>query len=164
MRIRPADASDLEALARIYDHYVVHTAATFDLAPVGIEGRRAWLNGFADEGRHRLLVADAAEGIVGYACSQQLRRKGAYATSVETSIYLEPGVQGRGLGRGLYEALFSALASEDLHRAYAAIALPNAASIRLHERVGFSHVGTFSEVGHKLGRYWDVAWYEKHLR
>jgi phosphinothricin acetyltransferase len=164
MRIRPADASDLDALARIYDHYVLHTAATFDLAPFGAEGRRAWLDGFARNGRHRLLVADTADGVVGYACSQPLRRKGAYATSVETSIYLDPRAQGRGLGQQLYEALFGSLASEDVHRAYAAIALPNPASITLHERVGFAHVGTFSEVGHKLGRYWDVAWYEKPLR
>ena len=63
----------------------------------------------------------------------------------------------------LYERLFAALSSEDVHRAYAVMALPNAASITLHERFGFVRAAIFSEQGRKFGRYWDVAWYERHL-
>lgn len=84
-----------------------------------------------------------------------------YGTSVEVSVYLTPDAAGHGIGTRLYDALFTALATEDVHRAYAGIALPNAASVRLHERFGFAHVGTYGEVGRKFGRYWDVAWYEK---
>ncbi len=62
-----------------------------------------------------------------------------------------------------YTALFEALAGEDLHRAYAGIGIPNAASIALHERFGFARVAYFTEQGRKFGRYWDVAWYEKEL-
>lgn len=163
-RVRPAAASDLPALAAIYDHYVEHTVITFDLEPFGADGRRAWLEGFAEHGRHRLLVADEDGLAVGYACSHGFRPKGAYATSVETTIYLAPGHTGSGLGARLYGALFEQLADEDVHRAYAGITLPNPASVALHERFGFERVGLFEQVGRKHDRYWDVAWYEKRLR
>lgn len=107
--------------------------------------------------------AGPAGRILGYATSSGFRPKPAYATSVEVSVYLAPGAGGRGVGTLLYEALFRALAGEDLHRAYAGVAQPNEASVRLHERFGFRHVGTYREVGRKFGRYWDVAWYEKDL-
>ncbi len=164
IRIRSAEPSDLAALARIYDHYIVHSTITFDLEPFGTEGRRSWFEGFDLRGRHRLFVADAGSGALGYSCSHSFRPKGAYAESVETSVYLDPDWQGRGLGAQLYRALFDALASEDVHRAYAGVTLPNAASLALHQRFGFELVGTFQQVGHKHDRYWDVAWYEKALR
>ena len=126
--------------------------------------RRPWLAQFAETGRHRLFVADVDGEAVGFASSHGFRPKGAYATSVETSIYLAPGSTGRGIGARLYDALFDALAREDVHRAYAGITLPNAASTTLHERHGFARVAVFDEVGFKHGRYWSVAWYEKRLR
>jgi phosphinothricin acetyltransferase len=82
---------------------------------------------------------------------------------VETSVYLAPDAVGRGAGTRLYEKLFKALEGEDVHRAYAGIALPNPASVGLHERFGFKRAGHFTEQGRKFGRYWDVAWYEKAL-
>ncbi len=108
----------------------------------------------------------AAEGdgaLLGYATSSAFRPKAAYATSVEVTVYCAPRAAGRGVGTLLYEALFEALAGEDIHRAYAGIALPNDASVRLHTRFGFRHIGTYTEVGRKFGRYWDVAWYQKDL-
>ncbi len=163
-KIRRAEPVDLEALARIYDYYIVNTAITFDLEPFGTEGRRPWFESFGANGRHRLLVAAAGGQPVGYASSHTFRPKGAYATSVETSVYLDPDWQGRGLGARLYGALFDALAGEDVHRAYAGITLPNQASVALHQRFGFEQVGTFRQVGHKHDCYWDVSWYEKKLR
>jgi phosphinothricin acetyltransferase len=82
---------------------------------------------------------------------------------VETSIYLAPAAMGRGVGTLLYERLFEALEAEDVHRAYAGVTLPNAASIRIHERFGFEQVGVYREVGRKFGVYHDVAWFEKRL-
>jgi phosphinothricin acetyltransferase len=107
-------------------------------------------------------TADPQE-ILGYSTSSPFRTKPAYAPSVETTVYVAPDAGRRGIGTLLYTALFEALSGEDLHRAYAGIALPNEASARLHERLGFRHVGTYREVGRKFGRYWDVAWYEKPL-
>src|SRR5436305_492982 len=107
-------------------------------------------------------ISPEADGrVLGYATSSEFKDKGAYDPSVETSVYLREDAAGRGVGGLLYEALFAALANEDVHRAYAGIALPNPASIALHERFGFRKVAHFTEVGRKFGQWWDVAWYER---
>ena len=165
VQVRPGRASDLSALTDIYNHYVRETPITFDTAIFTPEERRPWLLSHPEDGPHRLMVAvdpDSQE-VLGYATSSGFRAKPAYATSVEVTVYLAPHATARGVGTRLYEALFEALAGEDLHRAYAGIAQPNEASVRLHERFGFRHVGTYRQVGRKFGRYWDVAWYEKEL-
>jgi phosphinothricin acetyltransferase len=162
--VRPCAEVDLEQLNEIYNHYVATSAATFDLDPIPMDVRREWFGHYASTGPHRLLVAVDGEDVLGYATSSKLRPKAAYLTSVETSVYLAAGAAGRGIGTALYGALFAALASEDVHRAYAGITvLPNPASVALHERFGFRLVGTFREQGRKFGRYWDVEWYEKDL-
>ncbi|MEU9210478.1 N-acetyltransferase family protein [Streptomyces sp. NPDC048415] len=165
VQVRPGVESDLGALTDIYNHYVRETPITFDTAVFTPEERRSWLLSHPEDGPHRLMVATDADsqGILGYATSSAFRPKPAYATSVEVTVYVAPDTGGRGIGTLLYQALFEALASEDLHRAYAGIAQPNEASVRLHERLGFRHIGTYREVGRKFGRYWDVAWYEKEL-
>jgi len=128
------------------------------------EARRAWFEGFSECGPHRLLVAETGSGLVGYASSSRFRPKPAYHTSVETTIYLDPDHLGQGLGARLYGALLEALGAEPgVHRAYGGVALPNPASIALHEAFGFRLVGTFREVGHKFGKFWDVSWYEKDI-
>ncbi|MFE0103290.1 GNAT family N-acetyltransferase [Streptomyces sp. NPDC059009] len=172
VQVRPGAEGDLEALTDIYNHYVRETAVTFDTAAFLPEERRPWLLSHPKDGPHRLLVAQerkcdilgsAPGAVLGYATSSPFRPKPAYSTSVEVSVYCAPEAAGRGIGTLLYKALFEALATEDLHRAYAGIAQPNEPSVRLHERFGFRHVGTYEEVGRKFGRYWDVAWYERRL-
>ncbi|MGX1909239.1 N-acetyltransferase family protein [Streptomyces phaeochromogenes] len=165
VQVRPGVESDLDALTDIYNHYVRETPITFDTATFTPVERRPWLLSHPEDGPHRLMVATAGDSqqILGYATSSAFRPKPAYETSVEVTIYLAPDAGGRGIGTLLYKALFGALADEDLHRAYAGIAQPNEASVRLHERFGFRYVGTYREVGRKFGRYWDVAWYEKEL-
>jgi phosphinothricin acetyltransferase len=162
-RIRPAIADDHAAITDLYNHYVVRTPITFDVEPYALQARRPWFEQFADGGRYRLLVAEGAEGILGYACTLRYRPKAAYETSVETSVYLRPDATGQGLGALLYGALFAALRGEDVHRALAGITLPNPASVALHRRFGFRSVGVYSHVGRKFGRYWDVEWFEKEL-
>lgn len=170
--VRPGAEGDLTALTDLYNQYVRETAITFDTTALTPEERRPWLLSHPVDGPYRLMVATAAtatgnfeqsERILGYATSSPFRAKPAYATSVETTVYVAPDAGGRGIGTLLYTALFEALAGEDLHRAYAGIAQPNEASTRLHQRFGFRHTGTYREVGRKFGRYWDVAWYEKEL-
>ena len=152
---------DLEAISGIYDHYVRTTAISFDLEPPTTAWRREWFERFGDRGRHRLLVARDGGEAIGYAASVPYRPREAYRASVETSVYVSPTHLGRGVGSVLYGALLSELEREDVHRAYAGIAMSNPASVGLHERCGFRRAGYFTEQGRKFGRYWDVVWFER---
>jgi phosphinothricin acetyltransferase len=163
LEIRAARSEDLERINEIYNQYVHETHYTFDVMPMSMEARLEWFSHYAQHGRHRLLVAQAADEVVGFASSSRFRPKQAYETSIEVSIYLAPEAVGRGAGSKLYEGLFRSVQDEDVHRAYAGIALPNPASIALHERFGFKRAAHFTEQGRKFGRFWDVAWYEKPL-
>lgn len=158
--VRPLEPRDHRAIVALYNHYIEHTPITFDLEPYTEESRAPWFAQF-DGDRWRCLVAEQAGTVIGYACSGQFRTKAAYASSVETSVYLHPDACGRGAGSALYEALFEVLEGTGVHRAYAGITQPNDASMRLHQRLGFKPCGTFREVGYKFDRYWDVAWLEK---
>lgn len=161
--VRRAERRDLARITAIYNHYVETTPITFDVKPYLEAEREPWLAQFGPRGRHQLFVAERAGRVIGYAGSMPYRPKAAYETSVELTIYLAPEERARGVGPRLYDALFAALRGEDVHRALAGITLPNDASVRLHERLGFARVGVYSEVGRKLGRYWDVGWWEKRL-
>jgi phosphinothricin acetyltransferase len=161
--IRTGRLEDLEALTGIYNHYVRETAITFDIDELSPAERRPWFEQFGETGPYRLVVAEKRGRVVGYAGSTRFRPKAAYITSVETTVYLDPGETGRGIGTRLYAALFDGLRGEDLHRAYAGITHPNPASIALHLGFDFRSIGFYGEVGRKLGRYWDVEWFEKRL-
>jgi len=161
--IRAASADDVPRLTEIYNHYVVHSHATFDIEPVTVEQRREWLSHYGHTGPHRLFVAEDDGVVYGFASSSPHRARAAYATTVETSVYCDPKRVGRGMGSMLYARLFDELAGEDLHRALAGITLPNDASVAIHQRYGFAKIGEYSEVGRKFGRFWNVAWFEKPL-
>ena len=161
--IRHATLPDLEAINRVSNHYIETTHYTFDVEPFSSAQRREWFADFSDTGRYQLFVAHRDGAFVGFAHSRPLRAKSAYETSVETTVYLDPNARGTGAGTLLYQALFEALRSEDVHRAYAGLALPNPASVALHLRFGFRDVGTYEEVGRKFERYWSVCWYELAL-
>jgi phosphinothricin acetyltransferase len=159
--IRPAVRSDLARLTEIYNYYVVHTPVTFDVERYTVERRESWFAQFGATGRYRLLVAEENEVVIGYAGTTRFRPKAAYETTVETTIYCDQNVTGRGIGRRLYAALFDAVRGEDIHRFVAGYALPNPATAVIHERFGFKVVGVFSENGRKFGKYWDVCWVER---
>ncbi|MGA7913282.1 MAG: N-acetyltransferase family protein [Candidatus Dormiibacterota bacterium] len=161
--VRAATLEDLERINDIANQYIKETHYNFELEPMTMETRAEWFTHYADHGRHRVLVGMSDDRIIGFASSGRYRPKHGYDTSVETSIYLAPEAVGRGAGSKLYAALFKSLEHEDIHRAYAGIALPNPASIALHERFGFKRVAHFTEQGRKFDRYWDVAWYEKAM-
>ena len=162
--IRPVQQSDLPALLDIYNYYVVNTPITFDLEPRTLAQRQEWLDGFAATGKYRCFVAARGGKPIGWSCSAKFKEKAAYATSIETSIYLSPDEGGKGLGRSLYQTLFDALAGEDIHRAFGGVTQPNEASVGVHKALGFEHIGTYREIGRKFGKYWDVALYLKALR
>ncbi len=161
LEIRPARREDVPAINDLYNLFVADTAVTFDIEPSSLEQRLTWFEQFSETGARRLMVVENSDAVAGYAGTLQFRTKPAYRTSVEMTIYVHPEFKGRGVGSKLYEGLFDALEGEEVHRAYAGITLPNEPSVILHERAGFRHIGTYSQVGFKLGRYWDVAWYER---
>lgn len=163
IEIRPAREADVPRLMDIYNHYIRETPTTFDIDEKDAAERSRWLAQYSLTGPYRIFVAEDGGRVTGYAYSARFKERAAYATSIETSIYLAPDVTGKGIGSRLYTTLFDALAGEDVHRAYAGITQPNDASRRLHERFGFREIGIYREVGRKFGQYWDVGWYERPM-
>jgi phosphinothricin acetyltransferase len=153
---------DAEAIARIYDYYVENTVVTFEETPVSAEAMAARV---AEVQSQALpwLVAEVANRVVGYAYAGNWKGRSAYRYSVETTVYLEHGYRGRGIGRTLYAALPPILRAGGMHVAIGGVALPNEASVALHESLGFQHVGTFRQVGFKHGRWVDVAYWQLAL-
>ncbi|MEJ2088529.1 MAG: GNAT family N-acetyltransferase [Gammaproteobacteria bacterium] len=162
MNIRPALRTDLGRLTDIYNHYVINSHATFDVDPFTEPTRLPWFKQF-DGKRYQCLVAELDGALAGYAGSAKLKEKPAYQSSVEVSVYLAPDATGGRIGTRLYRALLDHLAGQDVHRAYALIAQPNDASMRLHEAYGFRQVARLNEVGRKFDRYWDVVWLERAM-
>jgi phosphinothricin acetyltransferase len=161
--LRRAEIGDVPALLDIYNYYVRETPVTFDIAPRTLEQRQTWFDGFAMTGRYQCFVAVREGGAIGWASSHAYNERAAYATTVYTSIYLAPDACGQRLGQRLYATLFEALQKEDIHRALAAITIPNEPSVRLHKAFGFEQAGLYREIGRKFDRFWDVAAYLKAL-
>jgi L-amino acid N-acyltransferase YncA len=155
--VRPVTAADAEAIARIYNHYVANTVITFEEEAVSapdMAARIAEAQGLSLP----WLVAEVEGAIVGYAYARRWRPRSAYRYSAETTIYLERGYEGRRIGTTLYSALLPLLRERGIHVAIGGVALPNDASVALHEKLGFERVATFRQVGFKHDRWVDVAY------
>jgi phosphinothricin acetyltransferase len=161
--IAASAVEDVDALLALRNHYIAHSFATFDEAPLTPAAVRDWIAGFAATGPHRLLVARDGPRLLGFCSSQAYRAHPAFARTIETSIYVAPGAGGLGVGSALYGRLFAELAGHGLHRAVVGIALPNEASVRLHARFGFRAVGVFDEYAHKNGRAISSLWMQRAM-
>ena len=160
--IRDAVLADADAIARIYNHYVLQTVVSFEEEPVTVVDMAARIEEVASVALP-WLVAEQAGQLIGYAYATKWKGRSAYRYSVETSVYLLPGYIGRGLGTALYQRLIDRLKGRGLHVAIGGIALPNDASVALHEKLGFRKVAQFPEVGFKLGRRVDVGYWHLTL-
>jgi L-amino acid N-acyltransferase YncA len=109
------------------------------------------------------LVADEGGAIVGYAYATPWKPRSAYRFSVESTVYVAPDHMGRGVGTALYRELIDALRRLGVHCTVGGIALPNSASIALHEKLGFRKIGQFVEIGRKFDRWVDVGYWELSL-
>ena len=159
--IRPAAAGDAEAIRRIYNHEVEHTTHTFDLAPRTLEDQRAWLRD--REGALGVVVAEVDGEVAGFASLSEYRPRAAYRTSVESSVYVDESVRGRGVGRRLMQELVRVAEARGFHTMMARIAGGHEASTGLHQAVGFTTVGTEREVGRKFGGWLDVVVMQRML-
>lgn len=160
--LRPVRKADLPALARIYNHFVRETVVTFDETPVTARemGRRA--REVAAAGLPWLVAVEDGT-VAGYAYASKWKGRCAYRFTVESSVYLAPGREGRGLGTRLYRALFAILRKKGVHAVIGGISLPNPASVALHEKFGMKRVARFPEVGFKFGRWVDVGYWQALL-
>jgi L-amino acid N-acyltransferase YncA len=160
--IRLASTEDAPAIARIYRPVVEATAVSFETEPPD-----------ANEMHRRVaetlmaypwLVLECDSEVVGFAYASRHRTRAAYRWSVDTSAYVDERFRRQGIGHGLYVSLFAILSAQGFANAYAGIALPNPASVALHEHVGFKAIGVFQSVGYKLGAWRDVGWWHRPLR
>lgn len=160
--IRTAMAGDAEAIARIYNHYVASTIITFEEQAVSIEEMAGRI---LEIGSAALpwLVAEQDGRIVGYAYASKWKGRCAYRFSAECTVYLDPDCVGMGYGTKLYERLFAALRERGMHAVIGGVALPNPASVALHEKLGMTKVAHFREVGFKFDKWIDVGYWEVTL-
>lgn len=156
--IRPVKISDSESICHIYNHFVSHSIVTFEEEPISIEEMKRRIR----ESSFRFpYVVLEIEGVVkGYAYATSWKPRAAYRHSVESTVYLAPGTEGKGYGFTLYTQLIEVLKQQNIHCDIGGISLPNEASIKLHEKCGFKYLGKFSEVGFKFNRWIDVGYWE----
>ncbi|MDE7166877.1 MAG: GNAT family N-acetyltransferase [Bacteroidaceae bacterium] len=166
MTIRNATIADAEAIRTIYAPYVENTAVTFEYDVPTLQEMRRRISEITLN--YPWLVAEKDGRIVGYAYAHQLRKRAAFQWSVETSIYLAQEVRGQGIGPQLYKALEAALNEKGIHNLYACIAYVSpeneyltTASVRFHERMGYSRAAHFHRCGYKFEQWFDILWMER---
>jgi phosphinothricin acetyltransferase len=159
--IRPATEEDLEPVREIYNDAILNTVATFDTVPKSPEEQRRWFGEHAP--RHPVIVAELDGIVVGWASLSRWSDRPAYDGTVEVSVYVDADHRGKKLGRALLEALVAAGRTGGFHNLVSRIVEGSDASIHLHERLGFAHVGVLREAGRKFGRLLDVTIMQKIL-
>jgi phosphinothricin acetyltransferase len=161
MLIRAARDDDFAAITAITNHYVATTAIHFAYEPIEDGALRVQWQAGAE--RYPWLVAERDGEVVGYAKAGTWRERMAYRWTVEAGLYVADRARGGGIGRALYGALLAELERRGFRSVIAGITLPNAASVRLHERLGFTPVGVFEDAGWKHGRWHAVGFWQKRL-
>jgi phosphinothricin acetyltransferase len=162
MTIRPADPErDAAACAEIYAPSVESSPISFEIVPPDAAEFTRRIEKYSKT--HQFLVAEEEGEVLGYAYACRWAERAAYDWSVEVSIYVGSGHQGRGLGRALYEELFARLRAQGFRIAVAGVTLPNPASIALHEHLGFEPIGALRDIGWKEGGWRDVGYWQLSL-
>jgi phosphinothricin acetyltransferase len=158
--VRPARESDVDAIRQIYGVMVTDTATSFEEE---VPTREEMARRMTAAPRLPWFVVEAAQRVVAFAYASQHRQRAAYRWSADCSVYVSEAHLRQGVGRLLYERLIPEVRSLGYVTLFAGIALPNAASIRLHERFNFQPVGVFRSVGFKKGQWRDVGWWALQL-
>ena len=161
-KIRCAQESDAEGILAIYAPLVRDTAISFELEPPTPAQMRTRI--VETTAKLPWLIAESGQGIDGYAYASRHRERAAYQWSVDVSVYVAEERRGKGVGSGLYIVLLGMLEDMGYYSALAGIALPNPASVGLHESMGFRPIGVYRNIGYKLGAWHDVGWWQRELR
>ena len=161
MEIRLATPADAIAIRAIYAPIVTSTPISFELEPPTVEAMVARIANLLPA--YPWLVLTDGGGVAGYAYGRPFQDRPAYRWSVETSIYIKDGRRGSGLGGTLYRSLLDVLARQGYRQALAGVALPNPASVALHQACGFRLTGVQERLGWKLGAWHDVGWFQREL-
>lgn len=158
LRVRVATGDDAAAIAAIYAPIVRDTPISFELEPPDVESmRRRVLDTLT---LRPWLVGERDGVLLGYAYAASHRERAAYQWCVETSVYIAAAARRQGVGRALYAELLPLLVRQGYVHAYAGVTLPNAASVGLHESLGFLPVGVYRHIGFKFGAWHDVGWWD----
>jgi L-amino acid N-acyltransferase YncA len=160
--IRAAEPSDSGPIAAIYNHYVTNTIVTFEEELVAESEMRRRI-GDVQSASLPWLVAQGDGRVVGYAAATRWKPRTGYRFSTEIAVYVAPGHSRQGIGSALYSRLFPMLRERGIHAVMGGIALPNDASIALHEKFGLRKVAHLAEVGFKFGQWIDVAYWHRTL-
>ena len=158
MNIRQAQFTDAEQIAEIYNYYILNTHHTFETEPLSADEMQQRIAETSQD--YPFLIAEYEGVIQGYVYATQFKLRQAYKHSVEISIYVRNQAKQKGIGSELYQRLLEELSETDVHALMAGISLPNEASVRFHEKIGYEKVAHFREVGYKLGRWVDVGFWE----
>jgi L-amino acid N-acyltransferase YncA len=160
--IRPATLDDAEQIAEIYNHFVLTSTITFEEEPVPAAEMAQRM---ADIQASALpwLVATRDQRVIGFAYAHKWKARAAYRFSTEVTVYVRAGLGNSGTGSRLYTQLFAALKAGGAHAVIGGVALPNEASLRLHQKFGFEKVAHFKEVGFKFNRWIDVTYWQLTL-
>ncbi|PHV12548.1 arsinothricin resistance N-acetyltransferase ArsN1 family B [Chitinimonas sp. BJB300] len=157
--LRDATADDAAAIAAIYNPYVLETVISFEESPIQPVDIARGITKIKSDGLP-WLVAEHDGQKLGYAYASPWRSRPAYRHSVESSVYLAPQAQRLGIGERLYLALIEQLRKVGKHTVIGGIALPNAASVALHEKLGFRQMALFEQTGYKFGRWIDTGYWQ----
>ena len=163
LKIRPYAESDSTALAEIYGPYVLTTAITFEYEPPTAAEMHRRMAALMVKGLPCIVAEDGEGTVVGYAYVHPWKERAAYSPTVENSVYLRMGCEGRGIGKALMDNIISSCRQLGLKNIIACITGSNSASFAFHKRLGFSQVSLFSKVGYKFGEYHDVIDLQLHL-
>ncbi|WP_424466668.1 N-acetyltransferase family protein [Pseudoclavibacter helvolus] len=155
--IRDATVDDIPAITEIYNEDILTTTVSWNASPVDDNNRLEWLARQTAAGNPVLVTVNAAGAVLGYATYGDFRPFDGYRHTVEHAVYLRSSARGNGLGKALVRAVIDHARAAGKHALVAAIDADNAASIALHERLGFTHAGRLDQVGTKFGRWLDVV-------
>jgi L-amino acid N-acyltransferase YncA len=158
MPTRPVTEADAAAICSIYNHYIRSSFATFEETDLSARDMRQRILDVTKN--YPWLVMEDENRITGYAYATRWKERASYRYSVEITAYVADGLQGKGFGKALYIALLPRLEAQGLHAVMAGIALPNPASVALHEACGFRKVAHLQDIGCKHGKWIDVGYWQ----